>query len=143
MNTDGLQSVFGKHLCRFAPRSAIVHLTFAYQRQGDVSQLHQVSAGSHAAMSGDKGIDASVDKGHEQVYQFAMDARFALQKRTDARQHGCLHIAIFQRLPCTGGMTADDVVLQVGEMPVVYAPLRHRTKPRIDAINHPIFGKTL
>ena len=111
MNTDGFQSVFGKHLCRFAPRSAIVHLTFAYQRQGDVSQLHQVSAGSHAAMSGYKGIDASVDKGHEQIYQFAMDARFALQKRTDARQHGCLHVAIFQRLPCTGGMTADDVIL--------------------------------
>ena len=40
-------------------------------------------------------------------------------------------------------MTADNVILKIFEIFVIYAPLGHRTETRIDTINHSVFRKCL
>ena len=120
-----------------------MHLAFANQGQGHMRQLHQVSAGTHAAVTGNEGTDAAVHKLRQQPHHIRMDAGFSLQERADARHHGRLHGSIAKGFAGTGGMTADDIVLQVFQIAVVHAPLRHGTESGIDAVDDLILMKLL
>ena len=76
-----------------------------------MSQLHQVAAGTHAAMHGNERIYLAVDELNQQFHHIGMHARTALQHRAKAGYHGRLHIDIIQGLSCSSGVATDDIIL--------------------------------
>ena len=83
-----------------------------------------------------KRADAAVYELNKQPDAVGMYAATALQKGAQACYQGRLYAAVGQRPASSGGVTPDDVVLQVFQITVVYAPLSHGTEARIDAVNY-------
>lgn len=135
MDPHGFEAVFAQHVARRAPRSAVVDLAFADERQGDVGQLDQVAAGADAAVFGDEGDDVAVDEFGEQPDHVGVNARPCLEQRSEAGDHGRLDIEVGQRIAGAGRVAADDVVLQVGKVAIVNPPLGHGSEAGVDAVD--------
>ena len=54
------------------PLSLIMHLSFANQGKGYVGKLDKVSAGAHAAVTGDEGVDAVIEEIGKKPYHIRM-----------------------------------------------------------------------
>ena len=65
----------------------------------------------------------------------------ALRKRTYACEHARAYKKIAQRFAHAGSMRTDDIVLQITQVRVVHAPLRHRSETRVDAVDHLVAGE--
>ena len=111
-------------------------LSLSDHRQGHVSELHEVAAGTHASVLRDVRDDIGIDHTDKQFHQVRMDTRAGLQEGSQAGDHRRLHIDVRQRFSRPGRMASNDVVLKIGEIPVVHSPLRHRAETRIDAVDN-------
>ena len=120
-----------------------MHFPFSDEREGHMGQLHQVSAGAYAAVAGNVRADAAVDEFHQQLDHIRMNARFTLQEGTHTGYHGGPYGSISQGLAGTGGMAADNIVLEVFQITVVYPPLGHGAKAGVDSVNDFVFVELL
>ena len=135
MDFHGLKAAFCQHIGRRTPFTFIMDLSLSDESQGHVGQLNQVSAGAYAAVAGDKGIDAAIDKLHQKLHHIRMDAGFSLQEGAYAGHHGGFDGGVSQGLACAGGMAADNIVLEIFQILVVHSPLGHGAETGIDPVN--------
>ena len=101
-----------------------------------MGELHEVAAGSHASVLWNIRDYVGVDHPDKQFHQVRMDSRPGLEEGPQPRNHRGLYIYVFKRFSRSGGMAPDYVVLQVGEILVIYPPLSHRAETRIDAVDY-------
>ena len=100
-----------------------------------MGELYQITTGPHTAVFGYVWNNPPIDKLGNEQRQFFMYAGFALQKSIETRYHGGFDIAFRKRLPGSGGMAADDVVLSLREGFIFNTILGHGAKAGIDAID--------
>jgi hypothetical protein len=120
-----------------------MHFSLSDERKGHVGQLDQVSAGAYAAVTRDERADAPVDEFYQELNHLRMNARFPLQESTYAGNHGGPYGSISERLSGTGGMAADNIVLEFFQMVVIHAPLGHGAKAGVDTVNDFVFVELL
>ena len=132
----GRQSLGGRHLL-----SAVPHAALADHRQGDVGQLHQVAAGTHAAMTRHDGRDMAVNHVAEHTHHVGVHARMALNEGAQTRHHGGTYHHGIDGVAHARGVTAHNMILQVGQSVVAHAPLCHRPEARVDAVDDLVFCK--
>ena len=141
MNADGLESAFIHYVFRLSPFALIVHFAFTDEAQRHVGQLYQVTAGTHTAVFGNVRAYTAVDELGEQRHQFGVHTAFALCERAYACQHTRAYKNIVQGFTHTGGMGANDVILQFTQVRIFHTPLCHRTKAGVDAVDHLVTGE--
>ena len=128
------------HLLCLSPLAVIMHLALANHGQRDVCQLHEVATGSHTSVFGNERIDAEIDEVDQQVDDIGVRPNVPGAMSPDG-----LSLPISRtRRPAVcllRGMTSDDVVLQIFEILVVYAPLGHGSESGVYAIDDFVFGK--
>ena len=136
MDRQRFESALFQHFARRTPLAVIEHFALADKRQRDVGQLDEVAAGTYAAVLGIERQDVAVDKLLKQLHRLTVDAGVALRKLAQTRKKRRFHISWRQRFARTGGMAADDVVLQVMKVLVIDTPLSHWTEAGVDPVNH-------
>ena len=112
-----------------------MHLSFTDEGKGYVSKLDKVSAGAHAAVTGDEGIYAVIEETGQQSHYIRMNARACLEESAYTGNHGRPYGCVSKGLSCTGRVTPYNIILEVFQVLIVHAPLRHGAKTRIDAVN--------
>ena len=92
-------------------------LAFAHQQQGHVRQGRQVAGGADAALAGDHRQHAAVEALGQELDGLGPDPGMGLQQAVDAGGHQGPGLLLGQRLAHAGGLAADQVQLQLGQLP--------------------------
>ena len=88
MDFHGFEAAQGQNLSGGTPLSLVMHLSFANQGKGYVGKLDKVSAGAHAAVAGDVGIDAVIEETRQKPYNVRMYSGAGLKECAYAGNHG-------------------------------------------------------
>ncbi len=106
-------------------------------------ELHKVSACADTPVFRNKGIYAAVDEFLQQQYHGRIDSRSSLKESANACDHCCLDLCFGQRITDASGMAANDIILQLKEMFVIYTPLCHWSESGVYSVNHLVCDKAL
>ncbi len=113
----------------------------AHQQQGHVGQGRQVPGGPHAALGGHHGDDVPVQALGQQADGLGADPAVGLEQAVDAGGHEGPGLVDRQGLPHPGGVAADQVQLELGQLVLGDDHRRELSEAGVDPIDHPLLGQ--
>jgi hypothetical protein len=130
-------------LQRLAAGHAVDGFAFADEDQGEMRQRREVAAGAHRAAARHARMDAAIEQRQQRLERLDANARVAFGEHVGAQRHGGAHAAHRQRRVDAGGMTAQQIQLQRGEIRRVDARLGEIAEAGIDAVHRRVAGGQL
>src|SRR5688572_941242 len=100
-----------------------------------MGKLHQVAAGTHAAMLINTGRYILVDQVPEQFNDLGIYTRISLHQAVKPGDHYRLYQDGVHNITAARAMASDQIVLELKEVLFIYLVLGHRTKTGIDTVD--------
>jgi hypothetical protein len=94
---------------------AVPGFSFADEHEREVGERSQVAAGADRSTGRDHRMHAAIQELDEQLERVQPDAREPLGQHVGSQRHGCADDRHRQRVADAGGMTAEQIGLQLGE----------------------------
>jgi len=130
LQASGLERLPGRHRTR-PPE----HRSLSHQRQRDMAQGREIAAGAHAPLLGHDWNDPGVEERDERLDQLRPHAARGAQENIGPEQHDGPNDRCGERRAHAGGVTPDEIRLELGQ-PIGGDPdVGQLSEAGVDAIN--------
>ncbi len=134
---DRRQAVRGE---RREPGHAVHRFALADQHQREVRERREIAAGPHRAAARHARVHAVVEQREQRVERLDADAGISFRQHVGAQRHRRAHRAHRERRIDAGGMTAQQVQLQLREVGLVDPRFREIAEAGVHAVDRRITG---